>query len=128
MNLLLDTCAFLWLSLRPERLGSDCREAIESPDSNIFLSSVVCWEIGLKYALGKLELPTPPLQFIPEARFDHGILPLSLNDEQTFALADLPLLHKDPFDRMLVCQALTESLTILSPDRLIAQYPVPTLW
>ncbi len=128
MNLLLDTCTFLWLSLQPDRLGSKCRDAIQSPGSTLFLSSVVSWEIGLKHSLGKLDLPVPPRQFIPEARVDHDILPLGLTEEHTFPLADLPSLHKDPFDRLLVCQALEESLTILTPDPLIERYPVRTLW
>jgi len=78
--------------------------------------------------LGKLPLPEPPGRFVPLQRKQHGIDPLQLNEEAALHLSRLPLLHKDPFDRMLVCQAVVHRLVILTPDELIHQYPVRTVW
>lgn len=96
--------------------------------NDVFLSSVSTWEISIKYALGRLPLPEPPDQFIPSQRKLHGIERLPLEEEATFYLLKLPEYHRDPFDRMLVCQAIVHGLTILTPDELINQYPARTTW
>jgi len=82
----------------------------------------------MKYGLGRLPLPEPPDQLIPSQRELHGIEILPLDEEATFFLSKLPEYHKDPFDRMLVCQAIVRGLTILTPDKLIQQYPARTIW
>ena len=82
----------------------------------------------MKYGLGRLPLPETPGQLIPSQRELHGIKSLPLDEEATFYLAKLPEYHKDPFDRMLVCQAIIHGLTILTPDKLIQQYPARTTW
>ena len=128
MSFLLDTCAFLWVTLKPEKLSDAFLDCFGNPANTIFLSSVTAWEIGVKYNIGKLNLPAAPSLFIPEQRDDHHITELDLNTADTFHLETLPLIHKDPFDRMLVCQAIQRSLTILTPDPLIRQYPIRTLW
>lgn len=128
MSFLLDTCSFLWVTLNPEKLSSTFLNRFSDPNNTIFLSSVTVWEIGIKYSIGKLTLPTNPSLFIPEERKNHHISRLELNEADTFHLENLPLIHKDPFDRMLVCQAIERSLTILTPDPLIRQYPIRVLW
>lgn len=128
MNFLLDTCAFLWVTLKPDKLSRAFQDCFSNPVNNIFLSSVSAWGIGFKRNIGKLTLPTAPNLFIPEQRKNHHISELELNAADTFHLETLPLLHKDPFDRMLVCQAIERSLTILTLDPLIRQYPIRTLW
>jgi PIN domain nuclease of toxin-antitoxin system len=128
MNLLLDVCTFLWVTLKPEKLSDRFLECFSEPSNAVFLSSVTVWEIGIKYSIGKLTLPITPGLFIPEERENHHISKLELNEADTFHLETLPFLHKDPFDRMLVCQAIERSLTILTPDPLIKQYPIRTLW
>ena len=128
MRILLDTATFLWAVADPSELSGKARELIVDPGNEIFLSSVSAWEIAIKYALGRLPLPEPPDRFVPIQRKDHGIEPLPLDEEAALHLARLPLLHKDPFDRMLVCQAMVHGLVILTPDKLVNQYPVRAMW
>lgn len=101
---------------------------IASPDDEVYLSIVSAWEISVKYALGKLPLPASPEYFVPVQRERHGIARLELDEAAVFGTMRLPPIHRDPFDRMLVCQALVHGLTILTPDRAIRDYPVRTAW
>jgi PIN domain nuclease of toxin-antitoxin system len=128
MNFLLDTCSFLWVTLKPQKLSEAFLECFKNPGNTIFLSSVTAWEIVIKCSIGKLTLPASPSRFIPEERKSHHITQLELTEADTFRLLNLPFIHKDPFDRMLICQAIERSLTILTPDPLIQQYPIRTLW
>ena len=128
MRVLLDTAAFLWAVSDDPEFSQEAREVFTDPGNEIYLSSVSAWEIAVKHALGKLPLPEPPGRFVPLQRKQHGIDPLQLDEDAALHLSRLPLLHRDPFDRMLVCQAIVNHLTILTPDELIQQYPVPTIW
>jgi PIN domain nuclease of toxin-antitoxin system len=128
MKLLLDTCTFLWLISDSPALSSQARELFSSPENEACLSTVSTWEIAIKHSLGRLPLPESPQRFIPVQREKHGIESLSLDEESTLQVLRLPLLHNDPFDRMLVCQAIVQGLTILTPDSLISQYPVRVMW
>ena len=128
MRILLDTVTFLWAVSEAAELSDEARELFVDPDNEIYLSSVSTWEIAIKHSLGKLPLPEPPAKFIPAQRKHHGIDVLSLDEEATLYLTRLPVLHRDPFDRMLVCQAVVQHLVILTPDELINQYSVRTIW
>ncbi len=128
MLLLLDTCTFLWLITDDVRLSSTAKELFQSPQSDVYLSSISLWEITVKYKLGKLPLPKPPHEYIPLQRQIHKITSLSLHENAIQHLSHLPDLHKDPFDRMLICQAIEESMTILTCDPLIHEYPVKVVW
>ena len=128
MNLLLDTCTFLWIALDPSQLSPQARLLFQASANRVFLSSVSAWEIAVKYGLGKLPLQQPPELFVPQQRVAHQIAELRLREDEALRVTHLPALHKDPFDRMLICQALANGLTILTPDPLIRQYAVPTLW
>ena len=128
MRILLDTVAFLWAVTDAPDLSNNARELFADPGNEVYLSSVSAWEISVKNALGKLPLPDSPVRYVPAKRKQHGIETLHLDEEAALHLNRLPVLHKDPFDRMLVCQAITQGLVILTPDRLIAQYPVRTVW
>ena len=128
MRILLDTVTFLWAVTDAPDLSDDARELFVDPGNEIYLSSVSTWEIAVKHSLGKLPLPEPPERFVPAQRKQHGIEPLSLDEEAVLHLARLPALHKDPFDRMLVCQAMVHGLVMLTPDKLVNQYPVRTMW
>lgn len=128
MKVLLDTCAFLWVIGDAPQLTPSARGNFSDPDNDVYLSTISTWEITLKYSLSTLPLPEPPERFVPEQRENHGIEPLALTEQATFHLHRLPGLHRDPFDRMLVCQAIDLGLVILTPDPLITQYPVRTLW
>lgn len=128
MKFLLDTCTFLWLTLGSEELSPSAIEAFTDPKNEVLLSAVSAWEINVKYRIGKLPLPIPPDQFIPKERKRHLVNPLDLSEKDTLHLCKLPTPHKDPFDRMLVCQTIEHSLTIITPDPLITQYPIRYLW
>lgn len=128
MRLLLDTCTFLWISSEAPELSPRARELFVAPENEVYLSAASTWEIAVKYALRRLPLPESPDQFVPAQRRRHGIAPLPVDEGATLYLPRLPHLHKDPFDRMLVCQAIVHGLLILTPDPLIAQYPARTMW
>jgi PIN domain nuclease of toxin-antitoxin system len=128
VRLLLDTCTFLWVASGAAELSSRARELFEDPDNDVYLSVVSAWEIALKNAMGRLPLPEPAGQFVPAERRRHAIDALELDEESALHLARLPPLHRDPFDRMLVCQAIVHGLVILGPDPLITQYPIRATW
>jgi len=128
VNLPLDTCTFLWIIKGSGQLFWKATEAFTDPHNQVFLSAVSALEINVKYQLGKLPLPLSPDQFIPKERKRHLISTLDLTEQDTLYLCKLPTSHKDPFDRMLICQAIEHSLTILTPDPLITQYPIRNLW
>ena len=127
MKILLDTCEFLWLVSGDTRLSPPVANAVRNPQNQVFLSVVSFWEISVKHGLGKLPLPSSPGLFVPEQRKKHLITPLGLDESAIACLGKLPALHRDPFDRMLVCQALAHNLTLASSDPLIRQYPVTLL-
>ncbi|WP_022667115.1 type II toxin-antitoxin system VapC family toxin [Desulfospira joergensenii] len=128
MKILLDTCTFLWLTIGSDQLSPKAADVFSRPENEIYLSAVSAWEIGVKHGLGKLPLPIPPDIFIPKERKRHFIVPLDLSERDTLHLCKLPVPHNDPFDRMLICQAIEHSLTILTPDPLITQYPIRSFW
>jgi len=128
MKLLLDTCTFLWLAGDAANLSRLAREIFQDPANDVYLSSVAAWEIAVKYSLGRLPLPTPPEHFVPVQREAHGIVALPLDEESVLQAHRLPGLHRDPFDRMLICQAIIHGMTIITPDPLVAQYAVRTRW
>jgi PIN domain nuclease of toxin-antitoxin system len=128
MKLLLDTCAFLWIVDQRERVPERVVRLYESAENEVYLSAASAWEIAAKYAARRLALATSPERFIPEQREAHGILSLPIDEESALHTSRLPLLHRDPFDRILVGQAIVHGMTILTSDRLITQYPARTLW
>lgn len=128
MKLLLDTCTFLWAIEGGGDLSEAARNALTDPANDVFLSAVSAWEIAVKHALGRLPLPDPPDRYVPAQRNARGIAELPLDEDAALQLVRLPSLHRDPFDRMLVCQALAGTLTLVTPDPEIARYPVRILW
>jgi PIN domain nuclease of toxin-antitoxin system len=127
MRVLLDTCEFLWLVTGDAKFSAPVVSVVRDPRNQIFLSVVSVWEIALKNSLGKLPLPQSPAQFIMLQREKHCIAPLVLDEAAVVQLNGLPKLHRDPFDRMLICQAQAHGLTLASSDPLIRQYPVTLL-
>lgn len=127
MKILLDTCEFLWLVSGDPKLSPAISAAVRDASNEVFLSSVSFWEISVKYRLGKLSLPQPPASFIPQQRQLHFIDSLPLDEAAVAQLDSLPLFHRDPFDRMLVCQAQAQGLTLASSDPLVRQYSVALL-
>ena len=126
--MLLDTCTFLWIAADAAELSATARKTFADAENEIYFSAASGWEIAVKHAMGRLPLPSPPHQFVPAQRQAHGIEALPLDEESALHVARLPLLHRDPFDRMLVCQALVAGLILLTPDPDIGRYPVRTLW
>ncbi|AFY45186.1 type II toxin-antitoxin system VapC family toxin [Nostoc sp. PCC 7107] len=127
MKILLDTHIFLWFISGDKQLPTDVRDAICNLDNQIYLSVVSIWECIVKYQLGKLPLPESPEIYIPKQRDRHQITNLDLDEGSVTQLASLPALHKDPFDRMLICQALQHGLTIATVDSAIRAYSVSTI-
>lgn len=124
MRILLDTHIFLWFISGDIQLSTDLRDIIRDPDNEVYLSSVSVWEAIIKYQLGKLPLPEPPAIYLPKQRDLHQIDSLGLDEDSVIQLAKLPPLHRDPFDRMLICQALQNGLTIATVDTAIRAYSV----
>jgi PIN domain nuclease of toxin-antitoxin system len=127
MRILLDTHIFLWFISGDTQLSTDVRDAIRDPDNEVYLSSVSVWEAIVKYQLGKLPLPKPPETYLPRQRNLHQIASLALDESSVIQLAKLPPLHRDPFDRMLICQALQNGLTIATVDAAVRAYSVSVL-
>jgi PIN domain nuclease of toxin-antitoxin system len=128
VRILLDTCTFLWLVSDAPELSDAARKVFAEVENEVYLSAVSTWEIALKHALGRLRLPVLPEQYVPDQRTRHEISFLPLHEDATLFLKRVPRIHKDPFDRMLICQALVHDLVILTPDPLISQYTVGTMW
>jgi PIN domain nuclease of toxin-antitoxin system len=128
MKLLLDTCTFLWIVADASDLSRRARDVFQAPDNEVYLSTASAWEIAVKHGLGRLPLPASPDRFVREMREAHGVASLPIDEESTLHVSRLPALHRDPFDRMIVSQAIVHGLTILTPDALITQYPGRTTW
>jgi PIN domain nuclease of toxin-antitoxin system len=127
MKLLLDTHIFLWYISGDRKLPPHYKSNIQDSTNEVYLSVVSLWEIIIKNQIGKLPLPQPPEIYIPEQRKLHLISTLPLNESSTGILSKLPSIHRDPFDRILVCQAIDNGMTIVTVDNNIQAYPVLTL-
>ena len=128
MNVLLDTCVFLWIVRGDSALSATARAMFSDPGNLVYLSAVSAWEITVKHKLGRLPLAEPPETYVPKERVKHRILPLDLTESSVLVLERLPDLHADPFDRMLVCQAIAHGMVLLTPDTQIQAYPVNSRW
>lgn len=123
MNLLLDTHAVLWWLDDDPTLSDAARAGISDPENTVYLSAVAVWEMRIKQGIGKLDLPDDFEEVLDGQAFSK--LPVSVDHAHT--IAGLPVIHRDPFDRMLVAQAVVEGMTIVTRDRRIAEYGVDVL-
>ena len=128
MTYLLDTHAFIWMASSPAKLSSSARDAMIDASATLCLSTASLWEMQIKCGLGKLTLELPLNQLWKEAGSKNNIDLMKIEPTHIWQLESLPHIHKDPFDRMLVCQAQCESLTLITRDRHIKEYDVFTLW
>lgn len=127
MRLLLDTHIFLWFLSGDARLPAAWVNIIRDPANEVFVSVVTVWETIVKYQAGKLPLPQPPEVYLLQGRQRHQFSSLTMDEASAVQLTKLPPLHRDPFDRMLICQALQHGLTLVTVDRDIRAYTVPVL-
>jgi PIN domain nuclease of toxin-antitoxin system len=123
---LLDTHVFLWLHTEPERLGERLA-VVEDPRTELLVSAASSWEIAIKHGVGRLPLPEPPERYVPSRILAVGARGLAVEHSHALAVAALPPLHRDPFDRLLVAQSGNLDVPILTADPAIVQYPVRVL-
>ena len=128
MRLLLDTVAFIWLAENDVSLSRLARDLIADPSNDVYLSTVSAWEIAIKYSIGRLELEIPPEEYVPEQRRLHRIEPLSIIEADALQVGNLPNIHRDPFDRLIIAQAIVQGMSVVTNDSLIRRYPVPVVW
>lgn len=128
MRLLLDTHTFLWWTSSSTRLSPRARTLVADPGNTIYVSAATSWEIAIKFDLHRLSLPEAPAKFVPHQLSKHGFTGLAVEHAHALHVSSLPALHTDPFDRLLVAQAQTERLRIVTVDPRIRQYPVATEW
>lgn len=127
MRLLLDTHSFLWYITNNPKLPRYAYDAIRDKSNEAYLSVVSAWEVFVKYKTGKLPLPEPADEYIESRRTAHRIANLDLDSAAVAQLLSLADYHRDPFDRMLICQALQHGLTLVTSDDIFRRYPAPIL-
>ena len=128
MNILLDTQIFLWALAEPKRLGKKAKSLLKSKKNQLYLSAASSWEIAIKAGLGKLPLPEPPDKYISSRMASLKIAPLDVKHYHTFVVYQLPLHHRDPFDRILIASAIAEKLHLMSADKQFRRYDVDLIW
>ena len=128
MRVLLDTHVFLWWNLDDPQLSATARNIIGDGRNELFLSAASAWEIAIKTGKGRLTLPEPPARYVANRMTHYRILALPIQLSHALHVASLPLIHQDPFDRLLVAQSQLEDLPLLSADAEIAQYAVTVMW
>jgi PIN domain nuclease of toxin-antitoxin system len=124
MKLLLDTHVLLWAAGQPERLSQDARALIEDRRNALLFSSANLWEIVIRHALGREDFRVDARR-LRRAPLANGYDELAMTGEHVIAVGTLPMLHKDPFDRLLIAQAIAERVTLLTADPMVARYPAP---
>jgi PIN domain nuclease of toxin-antitoxin system len=128
LRALLDTHVFLWWISDDPKLPERVREIIGDGGNELHFSAASCWEIAIKAQLGKLDLPRKPDIFISEQMAVNAVQGLPVYPSHALHVFNLPPLHRDPFDRIIVAQSLLEAMPVITSDRLIAQYKVKTIW
>lgn len=128
MRYLLDTHTFIWLAAEPDSLSEAVREIALIPKNELLLSAASGWETALLWKLNRIELPEEPALFIPQIIQSLSLTPSAISFETAITAATLPLIHRDPFDRLLVATAMQEKVAILSKDRILAEYGIEVVW
>ena len=128
MNILIDTQIFLWALAEPKRLGKKTRSLLKSKKNQLCLSAASSWEIAIKAGLGKLPLPQPPDKYISSRMASLKIAPLDVKHYHTFIVYQLPLHHRDPFDRILIASAIAENFHLISADKQFRRYDIDLIW
>lgn len=127
MGILIDTPVFLWAAAMDGRLSNSAKRLLEDPEQAVFFSAASSWEIALKYARGRLTLPGKPGEIINRIIAAAGMTRLAISIEDSLELAELPLHHKDPFDRLLVVQARKHGLRLMTANPILERYDVDVI-
>jgi PIN domain nuclease of toxin-antitoxin system len=127
VKLLLDTQVWLWMQASPERLVAKVRRRIVDPATELLLSAASIWEMSIKYQLGKLPLPAAPRVYVPDRLQRHGVSVLPVGAEHALLVGELPRYHRDPFDRLIIAQGVTEQVPIVTADAHFSKYDVELL-
>lgn len=128
MSYLLDTHTFLWMAGDLSSLSALVLEIAEEKNNPLFLSAASAWEIAMLQQLKRVDLPDMPQRFIPEAMQRLSVLPIPIGFTTAILAATLPFIHRDPFDRIIIAEALKEKMTVLTKDRQFAEYGVKIIW
>jgi PIN domain nuclease of toxin-antitoxin system len=128
MKILLDTHAFLWWNMDSPQLSVKAKEIIAGGRAEIYISAASAWEIAIKYQKGRLVLPEPPDKYVISRISHYGFATLPIQISHTLRTSNLPLIHNDPFDRLLVAQCQMEEMSIISTDEYIKMYGVDVIW
>jgi PIN domain nuclease of toxin-antitoxin system len=128
MKYLLDTVTWLWSVGPSEKIGKAGLEILSDGEAKMYLSAASAWEIAIKAQLGKFDLPEPPGSYIPNRLAQQRIRSLPITQDHAVKVYDLPRAHADPFDRLIIAQAIVEDMTVLTSDRVFGKYPVEVLW
>lgn len=128
MKYLLDTSVFLWSLGASHKLNQRAKELFSEAGADLYLSAASTWEIAIKFALRTLKLPAVPRAFVPEVMRLWALHALEITHTHALAAGELPKHHRDPFDRMLIAQARSEGMVLLTADPIFSKYDVETLW
>ncbi len=128
MRLLLDTHSYLWWTIDDRRLSERARSVIEDGRNEILVSVASAWELAIKATLGRITTPEPIDDFLPDSLVRNGFRPLAIELPHALRVSRLPMIHGDPFDRLLIAQALVEDVPIVTSDPAITRYDVETIW
>lgn len=127
MRVLIDTCVFLWMRMAPDRLAPDVREILADRANDVLFSAVSSWEIAIKYAVGRLQLPEPPPAFVTGRIASSGLTPIPVAHSHALGVASLPMHHRDPFDRLLIAQATEMQVPIITDDHGFDPYEIEVI-
>ena len=128
MRYLLDTHTFLWMAAEPAKLSAKVTGIVQVSDNRLLLSAACGWEIALLWQLKRVELPDKPQRFIPEALQKLSVVPLPIGFDAAISAATLPIVHRDPFDRIIIAESLKKNVPVLTKDPTFAEYGARTLW
>lgn len=122
MKLLLDTHILLWVAAKPDKLSIKAKVLIEQPENTLLFSAASIWELAIKGGLGRADFNVD-VRLLRRSLLDNGYQELSIDSVHAVAVDQLPLIHKDPFDRILIAQAMVEGITLVTADAMVAEYP-----
>jgi PIN domain nuclease of toxin-antitoxin system len=128
LKYLLDTNTFLWIAGDPDRLSEKAMALVISSENRLYLSAASGWEMALLHRFERVVLPDEPRRFVPEAMQRLNVQPISIGFSTAVSAALLPLIHRDPFDRIIIAEAMKEKMAIISKDKKMAEYGVQTIW